>query len=226
MSASNGPALVSQLPLRALLIPLRACDLGAGPGALEHAVATGDVLDVLLDLGLRRVAARPARVRFEGELVQMRRHVARRARVGVVGPHAAHPLAALEHGHVVVAGANEQHRRADAAEAASDDRDRAPPAAGGHRPRAAPVGARLRVAGGAHARSLTGSVLSWLTNSACGRDGLRRRWRCPGSASASPRSGSAAPGAPARCRGRSAARRHRTPGARPCGCTSKRSGSS
>ena len=111
-------------------------DLGAGSGALEHAMASGDRLDVLLDLGLRREAPRPARVRFEGELVQVRGHVARRTRIGVVRPHAAEALAALEDRHVGVARAGEQHRRADAAEAASDDRHRRtasppPPACGG-----------------------------------------------------------------------------------------------
>ena len=57
-------------------------------------------LHVGLDLRLRRVAARPARVGRERELVQVRRDVARRARIGVVVPDAAEPLAALEQRHV------------------------------------------------------------------------------------------------------------------------------
>ena len=91
--------------MRALLVPARALDLGAGADAVEHAVGARDVLEVGLDLRLRRVAARPARVRRERELVQVRRHVAGGARVGVVVPDAADALAALEDRDVVVARA-------------------------------------------------------------------------------------------------------------------------
>ena len=95
--------------------------LGADP--VEHAVAPRDVLEVGLDLGLRRVAARPARVRLEGELVEVRGDVAGGAGIGVVVPDAADPLAALEDRDVVVAGAAQHHGRADAAEAAADHGD-------------------------------------------------------------------------------------------------------
>ena len=86
--------------------------------------------------------------------------------------------------------------------------------------------AAARAAARRYGRSRTGSVLSWLTNGDSTYCGVARRARSPGSARASPRSGSAAPGARAPCRGRSAGRRRRTPGARGCGVTSKRSGSS
>ena len=59
-----------------------------------------------------------------------------------------------------------------------------------------------------------------------GRTPGGRRAPSRGSAAASPRTGSAAPAARAPCRGRSAGRRRRTPGARRCARTSKRSGSS
>ena len=101
-----------------------ALHLGARPDAVEHAVAARDVLEVGLDLRLRRVAARPARVGLERELVEVRRHVAGRAGIGVVVPDAADALALLEHGDVVVAGAPQHHDRADAGEAAADDGDR------------------------------------------------------------------------------------------------------
>jgi hypothetical protein len=45
-------------------------------------------------------------------------------RVGVVVPDAPDPLAALEDGDVVVAGALQHGHRADAAEASADDGDR------------------------------------------------------------------------------------------------------
>src|SRR6185503_19105307 len=86
--------------------------------------AARGVLEVGLDLGLRRVAARPARVGSEGELVEVRGDVAGRARIGVVVPDAADPLAALEHGDVVVAGALEHRGGADATEPAADDSHR------------------------------------------------------------------------------------------------------
>ena len=90
-------------------------------------MAARDVLEVGLDLGLGRVAARPARVRVERELVQVRRDVAGGAGIGVVVPDATDALAALEHRHVLVAGPAQHHRRADAAEAAADDGDRPRP---------------------------------------------------------------------------------------------------
>src|SRR5204863_8772529 len=59
-----------QPPTARLLVPARARDLGAGSHPLEHAVAARDVLEIGLYLGLGCVAARPARVGREGELVQ------------------------------------------------------------------------------------------------------------------------------------------------------------
>jgi hypothetical protein len=113
-----------QLPLRALGVPARLEHLSPRPDAVEHAVAAGDVLEVGLDLGLRRVAARPPRVGRERELVEVRRDVAGGTRVRVVVPDAADALAALEDRDVVVARAAQQRDRADAAEAAADDGDR------------------------------------------------------------------------------------------------------
>ena len=97
--------------------------------------------------------------------------------------------------------------------------------AGGRR-RALRRPAAARAAARRYGRSRTGSVLSWLTNGDSTYCGLARRAPSAGSARASPRAGSAAPAARARCRGRSAGRRRRTPGARGCASTSKRSGSS
>ena len=115
-----------QHPPAALVVPLGTLHVRAGADLVQHAMTARDVLDVVLDLGLRRVAARPARVGREGELVQVRGDVAGRAGIGVVVPHAADSLAALEHGHVVVPGPAQHHDRGDTGKAASDHRDRAP----------------------------------------------------------------------------------------------------
>src|SRR3954454_7476930 len=111
-------------PLRAVLVPARALHLGARADAIQHAVAPRDVLQIGLDLGLRCVAARPARVGLERELVEVRGHVAGGAGVRVVVPDAADALAPLEDRDVLVAGAPQHHDRADTGEAAADDCDR------------------------------------------------------------------------------------------------------
>jgi hypothetical protein len=116
-------------PRVAVLLPVRARDLDVRVDALEHAVAAGDVFEVLLDLGLGREAPRPARVGRERELVQVRGHVAGGAGIGVVVPRAADALAAVEDGHVVVAGAAQHDGGGDAAEARADDSDRSRQAA-------------------------------------------------------------------------------------------------
>ena len=54
----------------------------------------------------------------------MARHVARRPWVSVLVPHPADALAALEHHDVIDARSAQRGGRADAAEPATDDRDR------------------------------------------------------------------------------------------------------
>ena len=60
-----------QQPLAALLLPMGSGHLGACANPIQDPVAPRDVLEVGLDLGLRRVAARPAWVWLERELVEM-----------------------------------------------------------------------------------------------------------------------------------------------------------
>ena len=120
-SASCGPAVVSSVQRRRGSSKLALVHLGAQPNAVEHAVAPRHVLHVGLDLCSRRVAPRPVRVGREGELVEVRGHVAGDARIGVEVPDAADPVAALEDRHVVVALPAEHHGRADPAEAAAHD---------------------------------------------------------------------------------------------------------
>jgi hypothetical protein len=113
-----------QHPRGSLGVPACGLHLGGGADALQYPVASRDVLEIGLDLGLGGEAARPARVRGEGELVEVRRDVAGGTGVGVVVPDAADPFGALEHGDVVVAGAMQHRDGADAAEAPTDDGDR------------------------------------------------------------------------------------------------------
>src|SRR4030081_2067889 len=58
-------------PLAAPVVPACARHLGARADLLEHAVPLRDLLEVALDLGLGRIAARPPRVWLEGELVEV-----------------------------------------------------------------------------------------------------------------------------------------------------------
>ena len=125
-------------PALAVRVPLGPLNLCAGADGVEHAVAAGHLLDVLLNLRLARVAPRPARVRLERELIEMRGNVAGGTRVGVVLPDAAEALALLEDGDVPIAGPPQQDGGTDAAEAATHDRDRELPA---RRARAAAVAA-------------------------------------------------------------------------------------
>src|SRR5258708_39192840 len=96
----------------------------------QHVVPAGAVAQVVPDLLLRREGARPARVGLEGERVEMRGHVARATRVGVVAPGAANVIGALQDDEVLDAVATQGDGHAQAAEAAADDGDadvRSPP---------------------------------------------------------------------------------------------------
>ena len=116
-----------QDPPVALIVPAGALYLRARADPVQHPVASRDALEVGLDLGLGREAARPVRVRLEGELVEVGRDVAGGAGIRVVVPHTADPLRPLEHRDVVIAGAVKHHHRADPAEAAADHGDRGRP---------------------------------------------------------------------------------------------------
>ena len=92
------------------------------PHLRAHAVLVGDAPQVVADLGLARVGLAPLRVGRERERVEVRRHVAGAARVGVVVPGAADVVAPLEHGEVLDPLLLEADRHAEAGEAAADDR--------------------------------------------------------------------------------------------------------
>src|ERR1044072_5037039 len=121
-------------PASPLLIPAGAFDLNPGADPVAHAEVPRDPLEVSLDLGLRRVATRPA-VGREGKLVEVRGDVAGGAGGGVAVPDAPDPLALLEHRHALVPSALQHPRRPDPAEAATDDGDRTRAAGGAVAPR-------------------------------------------------------------------------------------------
>ena len=112
--SARRPAASSQRALTARK-PKRMC------GA--HAVFVGHPLEVVADLLLRREHRGPVRVRLERERVQVRRHVAGAARVGVLAPGAADRVGLLEDDEVLDARFLELDRCADAGEAVADDHD-------------------------------------------------------------------------------------------------------
>ncbi len=102
--------------------PGRRPHLGVEDDPLLHAVLARGAVQVLEDLRLGRVVARPLRVHREGERVQVRGDVARAARVRVRPPRAAEPARALEDDEVVDALLAQPDGGAEAAEAGADDR--------------------------------------------------------------------------------------------------------
>ena len=101
----------------------RAGDLGVEADVRPQAVLVRAVIEVREDLGLRAEAPRPARVRLEGERVEVRRDVARRARVVVVAPGAADAVRLLEDREVVDARLLEADPHPQPREAGADDED-------------------------------------------------------------------------------------------------------
>ena len=114
-------------PAAGVLIERRRRGFRAKPQVFAHPEAVGDLLHVVEDLLLRRVAARPVVSRRERERVQMRRHIAGRAGVCVRAPDTADRLAALEDLEVLDPFLPEADPHADAAEARTyhSNRDRA-----------------------------------------------------------------------------------------------------
>ena len=113
----------AHVPGRRVAVPPGAGHTRAQTGAVGHAGALGHVDEVAVDLGPRREHARPVRMRVVGEPVQVRGHVARDARVGVVAPRAADAVAALEQHERLPPVAQQGERHADPGEARTDDRD-------------------------------------------------------------------------------------------------------
>src|SRR5439155_15399342 len=76
-----------ETPAAALEVALR--DLFAEADAGRHAVSVRDVLEIFPDLGAGREGPGPGRIGLEGVRVQVRRHVAGEAGIGIFAPGAA-----------------------------------------------------------------------------------------------------------------------------------------
>ncbi len=108
-------------PARRVVVPGRLAHVVAEPDVRRDAEPVGDVAEVVLDLGLGREPAAPVGVGRERERVQVRLDVARRARVGVVPPHAADLVGPLEHDQALDALLEQPDGRPDPPEPGSDD---------------------------------------------------------------------------------------------------------
>ena len=102
------------------LVPASVLDGGVEDEAVEDAGGVGGPADVGLDLRLGGEGPRPVRVQRERVGVQLRRHVARRAGVGVVAPGATHVRAALDDEEVAEVLVPELDRHREATEAGAD----------------------------------------------------------------------------------------------------------
>ena len=152
MSAVRLPGARLDPPQLSLRVPARVGHLVAVADVLVGAVLAGDPPQVLPDLGLGRERLAPVRVGCERERVQVRRHVARAAGVGVIAPGAPELLGPLEHDEVVDVVLLEADSDAQAGEA------------GARRSRCAGAGSRARgkrtlvVSAHDHARSSLAGV--------------------------------------------------------------------
>jgi hypothetical protein len=103
------------------VVPHTGHEVGVDVQVRAHAKVVGDLLQVRPDLRLPAVDVRPVRVRREGEGVEVARHVAGAAGIGVVAPGAADAAGALQQDEVLDPPPLEGHRGADPGEPAADD---------------------------------------------------------------------------------------------------------
>ena len=103
------------------VVPGRVLGEGVEDEPVQGAGPLGHPLDVGLDLRLRGEGPRPVGVGREGVRVELARHVALRAGVGVVAPGAADVVALLDHHEVGLTGLLELDRRTEPGEAGPDD---------------------------------------------------------------------------------------------------------
>ena len=96
------PAVMrGDVPHIALVTPMQRSDAGAEPDMSSHVVLVGDLVQVFENFSLAREWLRPVDFRFEGERIEVRLHVAFRARIAVPEPRAADTVTLLED-HVIV----------------------------------------------------------------------------------------------------------------------------
>ena len=112
-----------QMPEAGGLVEAGAVDAGAETDMRVQPVLVRAMAQVGENFRLRREPPRPVEFLLEGKRVQVRRHVAGGAGVGVVAPAAAHVVLFLEHHEGVLAPVLERNGHAQAAEAGADDGD-------------------------------------------------------------------------------------------------------
>jgi hypothetical protein len=108
-------------PRPGVLLPGGRNHLAVGAEVAAEVEVVGGPTQVRLDLGLGGVGAAPVRVLGEGEGVEVGRHVALAAGIGVVPPGAADVVAPLEEDEVVDAVLLEAMGQAEAGEPGADD---------------------------------------------------------------------------------------------------------
>src|SRR3954466_355930 len=101
-------------------LPARRRELGVEPDPVADAEALDALAQVVEDLRLLGVAVRPVVLGGERERVEVARHVALAAGIGVGEPRAAHVGRALEHDEIVHAGLLQADRHSEATEARAD----------------------------------------------------------------------------------------------------------
>jgi hypothetical protein len=117
-------ALGPNRPFLGRLVPPCLVDVLVEAEMIGHAEAVDAVADVVPDLALGGKRARPLRVEGERVGVQVRRHVAGCARIGVVAPSPAEVVTAVEHDKIVDPHLAHPDGHPDAREAGADDDDR------------------------------------------------------------------------------------------------------
>ena len=108
-------------PVRRCLVPARVRDLGAKRICGSRPCRRAQSLEVAQDVGLVGVFVRPVGLRGERERIEMRGHVAGRARIAVGAPHAADAIRLLQDDEVGEAGLFEPDAEPDPAEPGPDD---------------------------------------------------------------------------------------------------------
>src|SRR5579871_6606314 len=90
------------MPALLLVVPGRAQQLAVPADMREDAEACRAAPQVVPDLRLGRVRARPVRIEREGERVKVRRNITGAARIGVVAPRSADVRSLLQHNKVMI----------------------------------------------------------------------------------------------------------------------------
>ena len=123
-SASQvAPVGVGEPPAPCAGIPRRRRDARVRPQVRADAEAVGAVLEVAEDLGLVGVRLGPVGLQGEGVGVEVRRHVAGGAGVGVRPPGAADAVGRLEDHEITPPGLDQLHGQSEAARPRPDDGD-------------------------------------------------------------------------------------------------------